>query len=350
MVNPNGGSVAFVGNTRYGWYQIGNPSALSGYYDRLFYQSFFSEHRTVLGDCFTDHKNSYYPGGDPYFQYVFTELTLLGDQELHMWTENPEAMVVTHPATLPLGTSSFTVHVEKTNGVDISGALVVLWKGTEVYLSGTTNANGDVTLTPSPLTAGTMLVTVTKQNYIPYEGASDVEELTIDPEQSTVVLSSENMPGMITCPAGDGAAYEHLLVTLRNSGGNPVPDVPANHFIISVAPQPGTQHYSTLSCTFTPVDAQTNANGEIRFTVRGDTSIIGDIQVSVTVQEILLNDQPLLSCKSFDVDVTGTVSGTDFVIFGQQWGSTEWDCDFTWDGVVGGSDFVMFGQHWGHHV
>jgi hypothetical protein len=208
MLNPNGGAVAFIGNTRYGWYQVGNPQADSGYYDRLFFQAIFSEHRYTLGDAFTDSKNSFHPN-DPYYRYVFAELTLLGDPELRLWNENPESMVVTHPSTLPIGTSSFTVHVEKTNGVDIQGALVVLWKGTEVYLTGTTNVNGDVTLTPSPSTAGTMLVTVTKRNYIPYEG-------------SATVLSGNQPPYVPSSPVpSNGATGVSINTDLSWTGGDP---------------------------------------------------------------------------------------------------------------------------------
>ncbi len=171
--DSNGGGVAFVGNSRYGWYNSGNTNSLSMSFDRYFFRSLFQQSHYILGDCFSDHKNdaSTY---DDYYKYIFTELTLMGDPELPIWTEDPQNMSVSHPSSLPTGYSSFTVHVETTSGSAISGALVCLWKGDEVYLTGTTGSSGDVTLNPSPTTTGTMYVTATKHNYIPYEGEATV--------------------------------------------------------------------------------------------------------------------------------------------------------------------------------
>ncbi|MCK4272456.1 hypothetical protein KAX22_07380, partial [bacterium] len=40
----------------------------------------------------------------------------------------------------------------------------------EVYLTDDTDGGGNAFFTPSPSTSGTMYVTVTKHNYLPYEG------------------------------------------------------------------------------------------------------------------------------------------------------------------------------------
>jgi hypothetical protein len=41
-----------------------------------------------------------------------------------------------------------------------------------VYLTGSTNSSGDVAFTPSPATAGTLYVTVTKHNFLPHDGSA----------------------------------------------------------------------------------------------------------------------------------------------------------------------------------
>jgi hypothetical protein len=105
-----------------------------------------------------------------YNKYIFTELTLLGDPEMPLWKENPSWFVVTHPTEIQVGYSSFTVHVENSTGDNIENAYICLWKGDEVYLTNYTDSSGNVTFNPSPSTDGNMTVTVTKQDYIPYEG------------------------------------------------------------------------------------------------------------------------------------------------------------------------------------
>ena len=170
--DTNGGGLAFVGNTRYGWYSPYNDDFYSLRYDRYFFRSLFDQGHHVLGECYSDHKNDGYQYNTTY-QYCFTTLSLLGDPALPIWTENPVAMDVTHPSILPVGTSSFTVHAED-GGSNLSGVLVCLWKDDEVYMSGTTDSGGDVTLNPVPATPGTMLVTATNHNYLPYEGSAEV--------------------------------------------------------------------------------------------------------------------------------------------------------------------------------
>jgi hypothetical protein len=118
----------------------------------------------------------------------------LGDPATEVWTDIPEDLNVSHPSTLPTGPSSFTVHVEDGSGGNVYQATVCLWKGDEVYLTGTTNISGDVTFTPSPSTEGTMYVTASKHDYIPYEGSAEVTggvpivSIELVPDHSPVIV------------------------------------------------------------------------------------------------------------------------------------------------------------------
>jgi len=186
--NSNGGGVAFIGNSRYGWYNYGQYNTLSMEYDVHFFKSLFQENLYNLGAAFSAHKNDVMASnpGDEYYQYCYTELTLLGDPELPVWTENPMSLSVTHPSQLPLGSSPFIISVTE-NGSPVDQAYVCLWKGTEVYLTGFTDSAGEITLNVIPTSLGTMSVTVTKQNYLPYNGSATVvqgsnkPDLTIGP-------------------------------------------------------------------------------------------------------------------------------------------------------------------------
>lgn len=173
--------------------------------------------------------------------------------------------------------------------------------------------------------------------------------VAIDPDLSFVTLTNTNMDGLITCPAGDGSIYQYALVTVIDSLGNPRSGISSDMFDFSVYPTTmSTEWFGTLGCTFTPIDLSTNANGEIRFSVVGDTSIVGDITIVANVQGVLLNDLDILACKSFDYDTDGDVDLGDFTVFGLDWGTTVYRSDFTWDGNVNLNDFTIFGQHWGH--
>ena len=171
--NSNGGGVAFIGNSRYGWYYVGSTNTLSMGYDIEFFKAIFQDNLYKLGAAFSTHKNEGVDSSQV-SKYCFTELTLLGDPELPIWTENPISMTVSHPNSAPIGASSFTVSVSS-GGNPVNQASVCLWKGTDVYLIGSTNSAGQITFSISPTSPGTMYVTVTKQNYLPYEGSTTIQ-------------------------------------------------------------------------------------------------------------------------------------------------------------------------------
>jgi len=207
--NSNGGGVAFIGNTRYGYYNQGSYNTLSMKFDTYFFKSLFPENNYKLGACFSDHKNDAYQYDlFGYYKYIFTELTLLGDPELPIWKENPILMTVTHPSQLPLNSSSFTVSVSA-GGSPVDQAYVCLWKGTEIYETSMTNSAGQVTFTLVPSAMGTMSVTVTKQNHLPYEG------------QVMVLDGNNNPPNTPAKPAGPENGGINIEYTYTTSTTDP---------------------------------------------------------------------------------------------------------------------------------
>jgi len=178
----------------------------------------------------------------------------------------------------------------------------------------------------------------------------------IDADLSFVTLTDENMPGLTTCPAGDGPAYENVKVTVKDIFGMPMAGIPSGNFIFSIAAVNDTYYYGTLSCTFAPIESTTDANGEINFECIGNTAITGDIQtgepgqieIQVEVLGILLNDLDILPCRSMDYEPDGDVDLSDFTLFATDFRSQNVRSDFDFDGDCDLVDFVMFSTHFGH--
>jgi len=104
------------------------------------------------------------------------ELTLLGDPEMPIFTDVPNSLTVSHPENVS-EEQSFLVTVidENDSQQPVADALVCIQKGTEIYQRGYTDASGQISLpVGSGITAGTMQVTVTAQNYYPYEGTCTI--------------------------------------------------------------------------------------------------------------------------------------------------------------------------------
>ncbi len=169
--NPNGGGVAFIGNSRYGWGSPGNP--LYGYSDRFdqqFFASVFSRDVYHIGAAMADMKSFYVPFSrqENVYRWCQYQVNLLGDPEMPIWTDTPRTMVVQHPDTIIAGTNQFPVTVYSASGATepMAEALVCLMKGEEIYQRGLTDEQGQILFDISPSSPGEMLVTVTAHDFL----------------------------------------------------------------------------------------------------------------------------------------------------------------------------------------
>lgn len=204
-LTPSTGGSYSIMNSRYGW---GNPPNMgpSEHIDTCFYHEIFTEDYTYhdhIGVAHAFSKDGYVSEvtWTDVWAWCIYELNLFGDPEMPLWTDEPGELTVIHDAVIPVGGSFFSVNVSD-GASPVEGALVCLYKESEVYEKGYSDALGNITLTllPAPNSLGTMYCTATKSNYIPYEGTVDV----ISPsgpwvifEQYTVIDISGNNDGNV---------------------------------------------------------------------------------------------------------------------------------------------------------
>ncbi len=153
---------------------------------------------------------------------------LMGDPATEMWTAVPRIPVVDHPASLPPGAGAVPVTVQVA-GSPRAGLRVCLFKDGEVQVSGLTDAAGRVLLPISGTTAGSLLVTVTGHEIIPYRS-----QLTLGPVADFVNVSdrvvdddalggsSGNADGQV-----DPGETIELALALENLGADPASGVSA---------------------------------------------------------------------------------------------------------------------------
>ena len=177
--NPNGGGVAFIGNTRYGWGSPGNPKyGYSDRFDQQFYASLFAKDIYRIGATVADMKAFYIPFSrqENVYRWCQYQVVLLGDPEMPIWTDTPQTLIVQHPDTIISGSSQFPVTVCSGSGSmePVEEALVCLMKGDEVYQRGLTDAQGQILLDISPSSAGEMSLTVTAHDFLYHTDAVTV--------------------------------------------------------------------------------------------------------------------------------------------------------------------------------
>ncbi len=169
--SPEGGSVAFVGNSRAGWGCPGHPGY--GYSDKFQHEfacQLFVEEAVNLGLVHDLSKIRYVPFARDanVFRYCEYQLLLLGDPEMPVWTDVPLALEVDYPDSIMMSGDVVTVIVRDQAEV-VEGARVCLLDGADVYLWTITDASGAAVFTVSPASQDSLLLTVTAYNHLPFE-------------------------------------------------------------------------------------------------------------------------------------------------------------------------------------
>jgi hypothetical protein len=164
------------------------------------------------------------------------------------------------------------------------------------------------------------------------------------PDLSFVVLDNTapgSGEGLATCPIGDGPEFQYMTVTAKRANGTAIQGIPSTSFFFTV---------TGGNVTITAADAETDVNGEIRFGIVGDETIVWptELEIGCQIYTVVLNDADTLICNTFDYDENDWVNPIDFSIFGLDFGGTNQKSDFDFDGDVDPIDFSLFGLHFGH--
>ncbi len=168
--SPHGGGF-FVGNSRYGWYTPSFPGyGSSDLFDQRFFASLFNDGIYHLGATLANSKIYYIADAhlENDYRWIEFELNLLGDPELPLWTDTPQELAVDYPHRIPTGEFQFTVTVTS-GGSPVEDGLVCITNGNNLYATGITGADGQVTFSTSPVFPDTISITVTAHNFLPYE-------------------------------------------------------------------------------------------------------------------------------------------------------------------------------------
>jgi len=167
---PDKGGPAFIGFTRGAGF-TSNRELHNRLLDKLFYDNV-----TRIGAAVALTKTEIHP-----YQTIYHGYSLFGCPLMRVWTDVPEKMKVYHDKVITTGFKNMIITVIEDDvrckeGKGVSNAYVCLWKGDEVYERGYTDDNGRLSLGVNPTTGGTMSVTVTKENMLPYEGEVTVQD------------------------------------------------------------------------------------------------------------------------------------------------------------------------------
>ncbi len=234
LVNPNGGGVAYVGNSRYGWGCPGYPGqCVSDLYSREFFASLFTRDLVHAGVVHADAKHQFVgvAATDDYMRYAMYELNLLGDPEMPVWTDTPAPLTVVHPEIVEAADGVVTMTVEVTEGGSpVDGATVCVASADgSVYEVTATDAGGEATVTFEAGNASNATVTVTGKNCVPHGSSVDIDSngtgVANGSEPARVTALHQNYPNPFnpaTSVAFSLSSREHVTLAVYSVSGRRV--------------------------------------------------------------------------------------------------------------------------------
>lgn len=209
ILNPDGGGIAYAGNSRYGWYSPGSAGyGPSDKFDRAFFDSLFNKKFYDIGMTFADSKAVYIAssGYDSVYRYLQYSLNLLGDPETTIWTVSvPQPPVLSVEIEAP-DRVNFNTDFEVSAIISNSGTETATIVGAEITLPaglstaeeinkdlGDLEGNGSIVVSwlvsaGEGLKAYDIIVEASSTNADSASGAAIVEVVGIDSNPPTVSL------------------------------------------------------------------------------------------------------------------------------------------------------------------
>jgi len=213
VLYPKGGAVAFIGCTV-------NTYAYQNKFERDFWEALFFHdiHRIGRTRAASKARRNYKTNNvssDP-ITIINRGLNLLGDPEMSIWTKTPAEISLEAPETATLGETEIQV-VARSGGKPLQGAQVCVWKPGEFHAAAETGPDGAATLPLCVRFPGTVLLTASAHNHVPFEG-----EIAASGEEGSTSVS------LVDLAVADGAegvldAGEKASVPLAvwNAGDTP---------------------------------------------------------------------------------------------------------------------------------
>jgi len=175
--NPRG-AIAFVGPTS------NSHTTYNNKMDKGIYKGMYQEGLDTPGEGLARGRIYQYAvfGADDYYvEYHHKVFCILGDPSIKIWKEVPLAINVAHVSSLPTGNNDVTVSVSYQEiALVAEGARVTLTNASDLFVTGLTDASGNITFNIDVANAGEINVTVTGGDIITYEGVINMSVAGVD--------------------------------------------------------------------------------------------------------------------------------------------------------------------------
>jgi hypothetical protein len=169
-MEADGGTIAAIGNSHYGWYAYGYPGMgpSEQFMSRMVYE-LFNNGQTRMAQHFAEAKDYYVSSSGSYnsARWLQIVLNLIGDPETEIRTRDPLNLTVDMPDTIGLQYDGYPMKVSYENGTPVKDALVCLQKS-DYFSYKHTNSSGYALFNFTSENLDEVNITVTKMDHYPY--------------------------------------------------------------------------------------------------------------------------------------------------------------------------------------
>ena len=172
MINIENFLVAFVGNSRYGWFNEGQTEGPSAHIHREFTDALYNDKYHRIGRAHMESKTETAPWltapgqhEEGAIRWCFYDCNVLGGSALPIWTDEPIELVSNFSPVIPEGYASFPVEIQN-NGNPVENMQCTLLQNGGFIGTAATNASGDamITFDPNSVTIGNIELYISGYN------------------------------------------------------------------------------------------------------------------------------------------------------------------------------------------
>jgi hypothetical protein len=216
--NP-AGAIGCVGLSGTGTHVPYNNIVDAGVMYGLYVQDIQEQGIALIAGKLQLFKNYYAYGHSGDVQNFSYWSNLMGDPAVPIWRYTPHTATVTRPAQVYRNANNVAIRVQEGSN-PVEGALVGLYKGTETFARGYTDAQGNINLPVNVPTSGYLLYTITRKDLLTVRDSVRVVDAAGNLTFSSLGVDDDNTSGTIGNSDGILSPGEtvDLNVRLQNSG------------------------------------------------------------------------------------------------------------------------------------
>ncbi len=223
MINIGNFLAAFVGNSRYGWFNEGQTEGPSAHIHREFTDALYTDKYHRIGRAHMESKTETAPWltapgqhEEGAIRWCFYDCNVLGGSALPIWTDEPLEIIATYSSVIPIGSSEFTVQIQN-NGNPVENMQCTLLQNGEFIGTAVTNVSGSALIT---FDSNSVIIGDIELYISGYNRPIEMHELQVIPPSNFVTVSdySVHSGNDNVIEFGENAILSLTLEEIGNSG------------------------------------------------------------------------------------------------------------------------------------